>query len=282
MKRCCMVVLSGGQDSTTCLLWAKDNYSEVHAITFDYGQRHQAEIKAALEVAAIIGVESHEIVHVAGLLQSRSPLTRPDVPLETYDDFASMEKTIGNRVELTFVPLRNPFFLLIAANHALQKDCFALVTGVCASDNANYPDCTEPFIASMTAMVNEALGLDPTDLSHPYVTIETPLLDFTKKMTVDLAMQYELGRLALAYSHTCYAGEVPPCGRCHACVLRAQGFAEAGCDDPLVTRFHHPDRHHREHGHHSHFVTLRVPQHIRIVTHTGIPGQQGAQADDRE
>jgi len=231
-----MVVLSGGQDSTTCLLWARATFDEVHAITFDYGQRHRAELDAARRVAAICGVKSHEIVEAPGLLLSRSPLTSPQVPLETYTDFKTMSATIGGRVELTFVPLRNPFFLLLAANHALYRDCYVLVTGVCEADNANYPDCTSAFIVAMEHAMNEALGLH-ADGKRRTIHIATPLIRSSKADTVRMALGYPEGRLALAYSHTCYAGQVPPCGRCHACVLRAEGFREAGEPDPLISRF---------------------------------------------
>lgn len=278
MRKSSMVVLSGGQDSTTCLLWAKEKYEVVHAITFDYGQRHRAELSAAASVAAIVGVDSHETVDVRGMLQSRSPLTDPSAELETYTDFASMDATIGGRVELTFVPLRNPFFLLIAANHALQRDCYTLVTGVCQADNANYPDCTAEFIADMQVMINTALGLKAVDLSSPFVTIETPLIDFSKAQTVDLAMSYTLGRLALAYTHTCYAGEVPPCGVCHACVLRAEGFRLAGVPDPLLARFRTPDDH-RRHRDELGFSERDVPDMVRVhLPHTRHPLDE---AEDR-
>src|SRR5262245_23132981 len=139
-----MVVLSGGQDSTTSLYWAKDKFEAVHAVTFNYGQRHSREIEAALTIGAMAGVQSHQIVDVPGILQSRSPLTSNNA-LETYSDYASMDKIIGNRVELTFVPMRNAFFLTLAANRAVAMDCFHLVTGVCQQDNANYPDCRLTF-----------------------------------------------------------------------------------------------------------------------------------------
>lgn len=228
-----MVVLSGGQDSTTCLLMAKDLYKTVHAITFDYGQRHRREIECAARVAEIVGVASHEVVNVAGLLRSTSPLTDPSATLEQYPDFETMDKIIGNRVELTFVPLRNPFFLTVAANYALALGCRTLVTGVCAMDNANYPDCTPGFIIAMENMVNKALGLD-----HQYqedrFRIATPLLHMTKAQTVVAAMRHPLGERAMSETHTCYAGEYPPCGKCHACVLRAEGFRLAGYPDPLM------------------------------------------------
>lgn len=229
-----MVVLSGGQDSTTCLLEAKRQYETVHAITFDYGQRHKIEIQSAVNVAHLVGVDSHEVVNVAGLLRSSSPLTS-DTPLETYVSFEQMDGVIGNRVELTFVPLRNPFFLVVAANYALAKGCNTLMTGVCEADNANYPDCTQVFINRMDMLINTALG--HLTSNSEWFHIVTPLIKATKAETVRRAMQHgALGCQAIALSHTCYAGVFPPCGVCHACTLRAEGFRVAGVADPLVER----------------------------------------------
>lgn len=110
-----LVVLSGGQDSTTCLFWAKEHFDEVHAITFNYGQKHSREIKSAEQVAFIAGVESHTIVDVPDILKSRSPLLDKSVMLETYDNYEEMDSIIGDRVELTFVPMRNAFFLTVVS-----------------------------------------------------------------------------------------------------------------------------------------------------------------------
>jgi 7-cyano-7-deazaguanine synthase len=230
IKRQMMVVLSGGQDSTTCLAWAKDNAITVRAVTFNYGQRHQAEIESASKIAQMLGAESHDIIDVPNILRSRSPLTS-DTELETYDDYESMDEIIGDRVEVTFVPMRNAFFLTLAANIALAYDCYDLVTGVCQQDNANYPDCRGSFIDAQEATINEALGLSAK------FEIHTPLLDLTKAESIALAKSLPGAMDALAYSHTCYAGEVPPCGKCHACVLRAHGFTEAQTSDPLIERF---------------------------------------------
>jgi 7-cyano-7-deazaguanine synthase len=224
-----MVVLSGGQDSTTCLYWAKAVFKEVHAVTFDYGQRHALELDAARNVAKMAGVVSHEVVQVPGVLRSRSPLTDPSVELETYSDFDSMDAIIGDRVELTFVPMRNAFFLTLAANLALARDCYHLVTGVCQQDNANYPDCRQTFIESQERTINEALGIDT-------FRIHAPLMSLSKAEIVRFAQQIPGCMDAMAYSHTCYAGQFPPCGECHSCVLRAHGFAQAGVADPLVVR----------------------------------------------
>ena len=225
-----VVVLSGGQDSTTCLFWAKAHHPEspLHTISFNYGQRHRRELEAAARVSEMAGAASHRLVSVVDTLRSVSPLTSESV-LETYADAESMDKIIGTRIEKTFVPLRNPLFLLIAANHALALGAPALITGVCAMDNANYPDCRPEFLNATEALFRAALG------APPYPQLWAPLLYLTKAESVKLAQ--EVGALpALAYSHTCYAGEYPPCGKCHACVLRASGFAEAGISDPLVER----------------------------------------------
>lgn len=226
----CLVVFSGGQDSTTCLYWAKHNFKEVQAITFNYGQRHAVEIDAAKKIAMLAGVK-HEIVDVPDVLKSRSPLTDPKQSLETYENYQEMDKIIGNRVELTFVPMRNPFFLTLAANRAVYADIFDLVTGVCQMDNANYSDCRDDFILKQEKATNSALGLVGK------FRIFTPLMYLSKEDTVRLAKSLPGCWDALAYSHTCYAGQVPPCGVCHSCTLRAHGFEKAGLSDPLIDRF---------------------------------------------
>lgn len=224
-----LVVLSGGQDSTTCLFWAKATFDEVHAITFDYGQRHGMELRAAATVAKMASVANHEFIKLGPVLKSTSPLVDRSATLETYGSFEEMDKTIGGRVELTFVPMRNALFLTIAMNHAVALDAFAVVTGVCQQDNANYPDCRMTFITAMEAMTEQALG---TKIPR----IIAPLMHYTKAETVKFAMRLPGCMEALAYSHTAYDGVYPPIGKDHASVLRAQGFLEAGVPDPLVVR----------------------------------------------
>lgn len=236
-----LVVLSGGQDSTTCLVWAKQNHDEVHAVTFDYNQRHRREIQAAKNIALLCGVTSHEIVELGPILKGRSPLTNPAEQLETYPDYQTMDKTIGDRVELTFVPMRNALFLTLAANRASCLDANVIVTGVCQADNANYPDCRFDFIKSQTRTINEALGtaddrfatLGPVD--DRYLSIQAPLMDMSKAQSIKFMK--DLGWLPLlAFTHTAYDGRYPPVSKDHANTLRAQGFLEAGLPDPLVIR----------------------------------------------
>jgi 7-cyano-7-deazaguanine synthase len=228
-----MVVLSGGQDSTTTLYWAREHFAEVHAVTFDYGQKHARELEAAKMIARMADVETHEVVKVGPILAGRSPLTNPGERLETYTSFDEMDAIIGDRVELTFVPMRNAFFLTLAANRAVCQDIFTLVTGVCEADNANYPDCRRVFIDAQERAITTALGLDKRGQAF---MIETPLMSLSKADTVKLAMSLPGCYEALAYSHTAYSGEFPPVTQDHATVLRAHGFRTAGVPDPIIAR----------------------------------------------
>lgn len=225
-----LVVLSGGQDSTTVLYWAKSVFEVVHAVTFDYGQRHRREIEAATTIAKMAGVASHEIVELGPILKGRSPLTNPAEQLETYSSFEEMDRVIGDRVELTFVPMRNALFLTIAANRAACLDVRDLVTGVCQADNANYPDCRQVFIDAQAWTIGEALGINPGFKIH------TPLMNCSKADGIRLAQLLPGCMEALAYSHTAYSGEYPPVTQDHASVLRAHGFEEAGVPDPMIVR----------------------------------------------
>lgn len=229
-----LVVLSGGQDSTTCLFWALQFYDEVHAITFDYGQRHRIEIGAACKVAEMAGVaDRHEIVTVGDVMVSTSPLTSGN-ELEQYSDPDQMDAVIGDRRETTFVPMRNALFLTIAANRAEALGIGDIITGVCQMDNANYDDCREVFIRATEQYINTALGHDHRGTRA--IRIITPLLHCTKEETVLMAFANPKCWNALAHSHTSYDGKYPPTDMNHANVLRADGFAKAGLPDPLVVR----------------------------------------------
>ncbi len=136
-----LVILSGGQDSTTCLFWAKQHFEEVHAITFDYNQRHSIEIEAAKKVAEMAGVASHEIVQVPNCLAGKSFLTDLSAPVEKFESFEGMEHHNAfkeNKLDSSFVPMRNALFLTIAANRAAVLDCDCLITGVTAADFAEF------------------------------------------------------------------------------------------------------------------------------------------------
>lgn len=232
-----IVVLSGGQDSTTCLFWALDQGWDVHAVTFDYNQRHRREIEAAKRVRDIANqvyglsaVATHEIIELGPVLKGRSPLVSGE-ELEQYKDHASLP----GGLEKTFVPMRNQLFLTIAANRAAVVGATALVTGVCEEDYGGYPDCRRGFIDALEEACNRGTFTGEPGAPAP-LSIYTPLMKLTKAQSVELALSFPGCYRALAFSHTAYDGQFPPTGHDHATLLRAKGFEQAGIPDPLVLR----------------------------------------------
>ena len=220
-----LVILSGGQDSTTCAALAIQQFDRVHGVTFDYGQRHQIELESAKAVAEALGLTSHEIVPIGPILQSTSPLVSSE-PLAEYE---SAEELPGG-IEATFVPGRNILFLTVAANRAARLDVRDMVLGVCQTDFAGYWDCRQSFIDGMQIALGEGMYGD----AGAY-RIHTPLMDLTKAESVKLAQEALGDRFeeVMGLTHTCYAGVRGGCGKCHACILRDRGFREAGVDDPI-------------------------------------------------
>jgi 7-cyano-7-deazaguanine synthase len=224
-----VVLLSGGQDSVTCLFLALERFGRenVFPLTIFYGQKHVIELDAAEKVVQLVGLQSvHEIIELPQqILKSTSPLVKHDTPVAQYNS----PQDLPGGIEDTFVPLRNLLFLVLAANRAVYLGAEYVVTGVGQEDFGGYPDCRESFLKATQNTVREATGED-------YVQILAPLLHLTKEATVLCASGIKGCLEALAYSHTCYNGVYPPCGHCHACLLRAKGFAEAGIPDPLLVR----------------------------------------------
>lgn len=216
-----LVVLSGGQDSTTCLYWAIDKYGveNVSSVTFDYGQRHVIELSCAAQIAKIAGVPNIVLpIDTFSAIGGTALTDEIDVPQAVKE----------GELPITFVPGRNLIFLTYAAAYAYKLGIRNLVTGVAQTDYSGYPDCRENTLNALEAAIQ--LGMEYE------IKIHTPLMYMTKAETVRLADK--VGALdALSYSHTCYRGEQPPCGQCPACELRAKGFLEAGISDPLVERF---------------------------------------------
>lgn len=208
-----VVLLSGGQDSTTCLYWAKVVFDEVQALSFDYGQRHRVEIEAGAAIADLAGVE-RTVVEVPSFAQLS------DTALVGSQDIAQPE----GELPTTFLPGRNMVFLSIAAGFAVERGIADIVVGICQTDYSGYPDCREEFRVAMQAAVRAgtAKGL----------RIHAPLMWMTKAETVTLSRRLPGCWEALVLSHTCYEGKRPGCGECPACRLRAKGFADAGETDP--------------------------------------------------
>lgn len=205
-----IVVFSGGQDSTTCLFWAIENFKEVEAVTFDYNQRHSLEIECAKAIAIELGVKQH--ILDMSLLNQLAPnaLTRDDIKV-----------TDGKDGELpsTFVPGRNLLFLSFAAVLASQLGAKHIVTGVCETDFSGYPDCRDIFIKSLNVTLN--LSMDT-----PFV-IHTPLMWLNKAETWELADQMDALDFVREKTLTCYNGIISDgCGKCPACKLRQRGLNE--------------------------------------------------------
>jgi len=215
-----LVVLSGGQDSTTCLYWAIERFgkAEVSSITFDYGQKHRIELECARDVAAAAGVPNVCLPIDTFAALGGDALTDASVAV-------SDEADEDTDLPVTFVPGRNLIFLTFAAAWAYRHDTQHLVTGVAQTDYSGYPDCREETIAALQKAIS--LGMDRE------FTIHTPLMHRSKRETVELAVRLD-ALDAMALTHTCYNGRRPPCGECQACRLRAKGFAEAGVRDPLL------------------------------------------------
>ncbi|UNL85888.1 7-cyano-7-deazaguanine synthase QueC [Priestia koreensis] len=204
-----VVVFSGGQDSTTCLFWALQNFKEVETVTFQYGQRHSQEIDVAKSIAAELGIEN--TVLDMSLLNQLAPnaLTRGDIEIEQKE----------GELPSTFVDGRNHLFLSFAAVMAKQKGARHLVTGVCETDFSGYPDCRDVFVKSLNVTLNLAMD-------YQFV-IHTPLMWINKAETWGLAD--ELGALDFVREKTltCYNGVIADgCGECPACLLRKRGLNE--------------------------------------------------------
>jgi 7-cyano-7-deazaguanine synthase len=224
-----LVVFSGGQDSTTCLFWAFKEFGKenVKTVTFDYGQKHEIELLSAKKICDLLGLDFDK-VEVKNILRSVSPLVDKSQEMDLYNSVDEFKEG----VQKTFVPGRNILFLTIAANIAYHHGAKNIVLGVCEEDFGGYYDCRQEFINSMQVALNQGLfGKDEG------VVLHAPLMNLTKKETVKLAQSLGAECIdTLAYSHTCYEGNFPPCGKCHSCLLRERGFREAAIEDPLVKR----------------------------------------------
>ncbi|MBM7074061.1 7-cyano-7-deazaguanine synthase QueC [Shewanella sp. 202IG2-18] len=207
-----VIVFSGGQDSTTCLVQALAEYDEVHAITFDYGQRHSDEIERAKLLAKKFTIASHKIMDVSLLNElAISALTRDSIPVS--------HTLMDNGLPNTFVPGRNILFLTLAGIYAYQLGAKTVITGVCETDFSGYPDCRDDFVKAMDSALKLGMG-------YP-LTIKTPLMWLNKAETWALADKYQELETVRYETLTCYNGIVGDgCGDCPACALRSNGLNE--------------------------------------------------------
>lgn len=224
MAKPCVVLLSGGLDSTTALAVARSEGYICHALTFRYGQRHEAEIAAARKVAQTLQVAEHVMVDIDLRLFGGSALT-DDIPVPKSRDMAD----IGEGIPITYVPARNTIFLSFALAWAETLECEDIFIGVNAVDYSGYPDCRPEYIEAFERMANFATkaGVE----GRQQIRIHAPLLRLTKAEIIQLGQ-----RLGVEYDMTLSCYDPSPdglaCGACDACQLRLRGFAANNLSDP--------------------------------------------------
>jgi len=214
-----VILLSGGLDSATVVAMAKDQGYACYTMSFDYGQRHRAELNAAARVARDLGVVQHKVIglNLDGMGGSALTDTSIDVP-----------ETLGEGIPVTYVPARNTVFLSLALGWAEVLEARDIFIGVNAVDYSGYPDCRPEFIEAFERLANLATkaGVEGNGF-----TIQAPLQNMSKaeivKAGVALGVDYGL-------TVSCYQAddEGQACGKCDSCRLRAEGFTAAGVSDP--------------------------------------------------
>ena len=213
MTKKAVIVFSGGQDSTTCLIHALPLFDEIHCITFDYGQRHRAEIEVAQQLSKKLGVKVHKVLDTSLLNElAISSLTRDNIPVPN-------TSKAGDNLPSTFVPGRNILFLTLASIYAYQVQADTVIAGVCETDYSGYPDCRHEFVKALNNAI--ALGMDYK------LHLETPLMWLNKAETWALADHHKSLDLIRDHTLTCYNGiKGSGCSNCDACNLRAKGLNE--------------------------------------------------------
>lgn len=211
-----VVIYSGGMDSFTLLHLALARGYKVHALSFDYGQRHVRELECAKRVCAELSI-SHKVIDIRALagVMAGSALTSDVAVPEGHYEEESMKATV--------VPNRNMILLSLATGYAVTAGAVAVWYGAHGGDHAIYPDCRPEFVAKMDAVCRVA--------NYEPIGIEAPFMEFSKG-----AILAEGVKLGLDYSKTwtCYNGRDKACGRCGSCVERLEAFAENGLSDPLL------------------------------------------------
>jgi 7-cyano-7-deazaguanine synthase len=211
-----IVVFSGGQDSTTCLLLARHAHRKITALHFVYGQRHEEETKRATKLCLLLGVElvTVDISFVSKLVTSAL----------TGDGDVNDAHPNDQNLPASFVPGRNAMFLTIAHALAQERGAAFIYTGVCETDYSGYPDCRALFVSEIELALNTGYQTN--------ITIQTPLMYLNKAQTFMLADELGHLRIVLRCSHTCYNNSMKDnrwgygCGNCPACRLRAAGYDE--------------------------------------------------------
>lgn len=220
-KKKCIVLLSGGLDSTTCLAAAQVQGYECYTMAVDYGQRHRSELLSAQKVSDYFNAKQHKVIKIDLRTIGGSALTA-DIDVPDHDDVDEKE------IPITYVPARNTIFLSIALGFAETVCANDMYIGINAVDYSGYPDCRPEFIESFEKMANLATKAQVE--GHKF-SIHTPLLKLTKaeiiKLGVSLGVDYGI-------TVSCYNADEQgrACGDCDSCYYRQLGFQQAGIQDP--------------------------------------------------
>ncbi len=219
MQEKAVILLSGGVGSTTCLAMATANAYECYALTMNYGQRSQAEISAAAEIAKHYQVKQHRVMTLPLDDLTSSALTDANLHIPDYEKNAD--------TSITYVPARNTVFLSVALAYAEVVDAKTIFFGADANDHNKYPDCRPEYIAAFERLANLATK---NSTEGKMLNLRTPLINITKAEVLRLG--HEIG-LDHSITVSCYQadGEGRACGTCWPCVQRRKGFADAGLDD---------------------------------------------------
>jgi 7-cyano-7-deazaguanine synthase len=214
-------LLSGGLDSATCLAVARREGYRCYALSFDYGQRHRAELESAARVATSLGAAGHRVVTIDLRAFGGSALTA---------DIAVPKTGLSQGIPVTYVPARNTVFLSFALAWAEVLSSSDVFIGVNAIDYSGYPDCRPEFIAAFENMANLATKAGVEGRTH--LKIHSPLIQLSKCEIIQLGTQ--LG-VEFGLTHSCYDPDAQgrSCGLCDSCRLRLKGFADAGLHDPI-------------------------------------------------
>lgn len=222
-----VVLLSGGLDSSTVVYQAKADGYDCYAISFDYQQRHQRELKSAAVIACLSGVKEHQVISFDLGQWGGSALTDTEIDLPSE---RSLER-MSQEIPVTYVPARNTIFLSLGLSYAEAIDAQRVYVGVNALDYSGYPDCRPDYIEAMQRVFE--LGTKQGRQGKA-IEIMTPLINLRKTEIINLGNQ-----LGVPWEETwsCYAGGDLACGVCDSCQLRLAAFAELGLKDPLPYAF---------------------------------------------
>ncbi|TAJ08679.1 7-cyano-7-deazaguanine synthase QueC [Marinilabiliaceae bacterium JC017] len=217
-----VVLLSGGLDSAVALYLAINKGYEVHALSFDYGQRHDKELQAAKALAKKAGAKNHQVVSLKLDQWGGSSLTDNTLEIEDGD-------VTRDDIPVTYVPARNMVFLSVAASLAEAIGARDIFIGVSEVDYSGYVDCRQEFIDSMESTINKGTIMG-AEKNMP-IKIHAPFVHETKADEIRLGTK--LG-VDFGLTWSCYRGGEKPCSTCDSCLLRARAFKEAGIKDPAL------------------------------------------------